>query len=286
MALAVLLQGTASFAEEKETGSASPVAAEEVETSEAAHLSPEDLQTIEFSMERGREIARRDAASWIVTDAMLAEAGKNPEKLGIIGWVTLPSDEAADQYEVTFVSGKLSDLRVAASYTFTNGSVSGSGLIRKPKDRPPLDEDAAAYFRAQTVATERMQEVSRCSVRMNTVVFGTPDGHDVYFLTPQTDLSLIQIGGHFRVPVKSGVAEAARPFTTSCIALQAPDLKEGQSLAAAFVSDVISPVPNEIHVFKSIEHKVPIAVLTTLNRKLWMVTDGNIEFERTLNQPN
>lgn len=282
MALAVLLQGTASFADEQHTGGASPEAAEDAEAAEAAPLSPEDLQSIEFSMERGREIARRDAASWIATDAMLAEAGKKYETLGIKGWVTIPSLEVPDQYDVTFISGDLSDLRAAARYTVKDGTVSGPGPIRKSKDRPRLDEVGASHFRAQMIAADRLQEASRCSVRMNSVIFDTADGHDVYFLTPQTDHSLIQIGGHFRVSVKNGVAEQAHAFTTSCITLPVPKLEKGQSLAAAVVSDVISPVPNEIHVFKSIEHQVPVAVMTVLNRKIWMVADEQITFIKTL----
>lgn len=283
LTLAVLLQGTVSFAEEQAPASASP--SEAAEATEAAPLSPEYLQSIEFSIERGKEIARRDAASWIATDALLAEAGKKPKKLGIIGWVTLPSNDAPDQYEVTFISGDMSDLRAAARYTFKDGQVSGNGLIRNPKDRPVLDEVAASNFRIQKISAERLQEVSRCSVRMNIVIFDTVDGHDVYFLTPQTDPSLVQIGGHFRVSVKNGLAEPAHAFTTSCIAVPAPEPERGQSVAAVFVTDVISPAPNEIHVFKSIEHQVPIAVMTVSNQNLWMVAGDKIEFIKTVEQP-
>lgn len=283
LTLAVLLQGTASFADHHPPGSG---ASEEAEAVEAAPLSTEYLQSIEFNAERGLEIARRDTASWVATDVMLAEAGKNAEKLGIIGWVTLPSNDVREQYEVTFISGDMFDLRAAARYTVKDGEVSGPGLIRKPKDRPPLDETAAQTFRAQKIAEEGLQGVQLCSIQMNTVVIDTADGHDVYFLAPQTDQSKIQIGGHFRVSVRNGTAETAHAFTTSCLTLPAPNLKQGQSLAAVMVSDLISPVPNEIHVFKSIEHEVPIAVMTVSNRNLWMVAGEQIKFLKTLEQPD
>jgi hypothetical protein len=50
----------------------------------------------------------------------------------------------------------------------------------------------------------------------------------------------------------------------------------GKKSSALMVTDVLHPVPSEIHVFSSLSGRIPVYVLTTTNKHLWAVEGAHV----------
>ncbi|AXE65470.1 hypothetical protein BBF93_15475 [Hyphomonas sp. CACIAM 19H1] len=233
-------------------------------------LSLEELSAIDFSIARGAEIYARDVAAWVATDVLLEHPA--PGTLGIRGWVVTPIVGPPGLYQVTFVSGKSPDWRIAASFTIDRGEVTDFEIFEDAPARFSLNEEQAAAFEAQLSASETLAGLRKCSATVNTVVISTPTGHDAYFLTPQASMNEVQFGTHYRVPVSAdGVTGEPFSFTKSCLVVSKSADLEGSTPIMVWVTDLAGPVPSEIHVFKSLEHSTPVAVLTVSNDRMWEV---------------
>lgn len=240
-----------------------------------AQLSEEELSAIEFSIARGAEIYAHDAAAWVATDVLLEHPA--PDSLGIRGWVVTPIEGPDKLYQVTFVSGESPDWRIAASFAVYEGEVVDSDIYEDVAARFSLDARQAAAFEAQWAASAKLDGLPMCSATINTVVVPTPTGHDAYFLTPQASMDEIQFGRHYRVPVSGdGAAGEAFSFTKSCLVVKKTAHPEHGKPVMVWVTDLSGSVPNEIHVFKSLEHRFRVDVVTASNGRMWQVDGTSI----------
>ena len=83
----------------------------------------------------------------------------------------------------------------------------------------------------------------------------TPGGPvTAYLMSPQVDLNVLPLGGHYSVTVSDdGKTGPVRKFTNSCVnlPLSGTDGKGGK-LAALSITHLLDPVPTELHVFSSL----------------------------------
>ena len=254
----------------------------QAQTDDTSALSPEDRVALEQVIKRGEEIYYRDAAAWVVTDALLEKVPvAKLQALGIIGWVTMPlapdqSDSALVLYQVSFLTENDGEFRKLYVANVLGWDVVDENLFIDPETRPRLSAEEIQAFRAKKSASASMTAEHWCSGPFNTVVIPTETGHDVYLLSPETETGQVQIGGHYKVVVsENGSVGEMTPFTNSCLSSMIPSPEEGE-LEAIIVSHLLGPLPNETHVFKSLSHRLPIYVLTMSNDQLWNVEGSRI----------
>jgi hypothetical protein len=82
----------------------------------------------------------------------------------------------------------------------------------------------------------------------------------------------IVVGRHFLL-ADSG----AKPSTRTCFDVGMSPAKSGQKLAFVSVTHILSPAPNEYHVYLSLTQPVPLIVLTEAGT--WIVEKGGVQLE-------
>src|SRR5262249_26062868 len=100
----------------------------------------------------------------------------------------------------------------------------------------------------------------------------------VYVLTSTTVAGIYPAGGHFRFDFDpAGKLVGERRFMKSCFDIQFKG-KDGEKVAAAFVTHLLDPQPTEIHAFVSSNLPVALMIATVSNREIWRIDKGNIEY--------
>ncbi|HKE94130.1 MAG TPA: DUF2314 domain-containing protein [Povalibacter sp.] len=95
------------------------------------------------------------------------------------------------------------------------------------------------------------------------------NGRDVRYLIARAKSdSDVVIGRHF-----AWIADTVQSSTRSCLNLGTP----GRGVVAMTVTHLLSPTPNEFHVYEALKHRIPLLVLTSAG--IWSVTEGTITFE-------
>lgn len=130
----------------------------------------------------------------------------------------------------------------------------------------------------QLIAASRLPDtgaLERCSSSpFNTVII--PTGKDdgsvfAYYLTPQDSMDAIPFGGHYRFEIRDGAIVEQRSFSKSCISMSLKG-EEGRGKPSALaITHMLDPIPTEIHAFSVFAGRMPIYVMTTQNRKIWVV---------------
>lgn len=243
--------------------------------SDEGRLSEEEQSAIAFSIARGAEIYAHDVAAWVATDVLLEHPA--PDSLGIRGWVVTPIEGKDGLYQVTFVSGESPDWRIAAMFAVDEGKVIDFEIFENAPARFALDDEQIEAFEARQAASAALEGLPKCSGTVNTVVIPTSTGHDAYFLTPQKSMDEIQFGRHYRIPVSTeGATGEAFSFTKSCLVVSKTSHPEHGKPVLVWVTDLSGSVPNEIHVFKSLEHRSRVDILTVSNGRMWQVDGTSI----------
>lgn len=216
----------------------------------------------------GQEIQNQDVAAWVATDVLMAHlAGGDPGKLA--GWIVVPD---GDDYLVRFIEQDREALTAGFDVRVVDG-VAGSTVDVRGQS---LTESEKARFRARQTAAANIGPL-RCSAGMNSVVAKDPDSGDwlVWLLTPVPEEGVVPIGGHYRFRISPDGREVVRrdQLSTGCMNL---NRDEGdQPTAALFATTLVSNLPNETHVFLSLQNHVPIAIGTP-DRVVYMVEGASI----------
>ena len=240
-----------------------------------AQAAPNDALTasLQQAASRGALIYAYDQAAWHGTDDMLAKV-PHPEQV-IGGWIV---DGPAAAPELVFFDQNKSDPHAVYVAEFRDSKLV-SGRLLDPGDETRLSPQRVQLIKARQIGLDAFfaAKVDRCADRpYNTVVLppvapGAPTL--IYVLTPQTDNDHIPFGGHYLVEVSAdGKAAAPRPFTKSCLSMPAKGGKEKSEVMT--ITHLLDPIPTEIHVFSSFAAHLPVVVLTTQNKRMWMV-EGN-----------
>jgi hypothetical protein len=236
-------------------------------TAGAAEMSTDESAAVQTAERRALEIYRQDQIAWHGTDfarekklikatsgVFIAEAGEGRSgRLYFVsqddkhpGWVRVDLDETG---------------------TASEG----------PHER---SLPASVQTRLVALATARKAELKSCSDRLNTAVIADEagDGWLVYFLSAAMEAGHIPLGGHTRVRVdKSGSRIINTEYSAkTCLAVdfnQVASQTKGAAITP-IVTQLVSAVPWETHVFQSLTFGRDILVVT--KHAVWRVGKGKI----------
>lgn len=222
----------------------------------------------------GRLMYEKDSRAAEATDILLGiiDPADYP---GFVGWVTLPNGE---DYTVSFYEKLGSEFSIIADVKF---ETQANYSIDMHPERS-LSEREESMIRARIAALEG--GVSACSERFNTIVIPSQNegAWDVYLIAATTNPDLVLVGGHIKVTVSKFDAEILdrKPLSKSCLTFDKSggDMPEGASMAAFFMTHIVTPMPVEVHPYLSLLHGANLAVST--ERGLWMIESGGINLIR------
>lgn len=243
--------------------SPSLAAGDSVAADKASQLTEADQAAAVLAITRGRLLHDYDQAAWHTTDTMLEDI--DPRESGVRGWVVTPQ---GDDLLVTYWKPDGGGYAGVYSALWTGTDVTARTVLEGDATR--LSDEQLRLIQARQAVDPK--GLAGCSTHpFNTVVLPDADGTIlVYFLTPQTSLSSVPMGGHYRFTVKDGKVVDQRKFTNSCIELDLKGSGNGKP-AALVISHLLDPVPTEIHVFSVYAAGIPIYVQTTSNEVMWVV---------------
>lgn len=222
--------------------------------------------SIEKIVAMGREMQNQDIAAWVATDVLVAHlAGGDPGKLA--GWIVVPDN---DTYLVRFIEQDGEALTAGFDIRVVDG-VAGPAIDVRGQ---PLTESEKARFRARQTAIANVGPL-RCG-RMNSVVAQDGDDWLVWLLTATSEAGVVPVGGHYRFRISADGHSMIRrdQLSTGCMNLQRQ--AEGQNTPVAlFVTTLVSSLPNETHVFLSLQNRMPIGV-SNRDQVIYMVEGASI----------
>lgn len=248
--------------------------------SSAANAQAIDAATqakLDEAVRLGREINDHDQSAWQVTDALMAVKKTAPTQP--IAFIT----ERADPSHVkTIFFVKMGEVW----RTYFTGVTEGSTVTSTENFIDDVQSAQASLEQLKQITAQLgLQEAFNrqlCGKPINTVVIPAadePGALDVYALASETEVNVIQFGGHVKVRVGAdGKPEGAlKGFSNSCIALPKSSggkMPEGYKEIAIGITlpPAFGDTPTEIHVFKSLSHKVMLMVMA--GDKTWSV-DGD-----------
>lgn len=246
----------------------------------APQMSEADKAAVRLALDRGQLIHAYDQAAWHGTDDLVAKLPDYQER--VAGWIV---DGPLEATELVFYDRDEEDPKAVYVARFAGARLVSSRILASEDDRS-LSATRKAAIAAKNAALRALVDsgAERCGDGpMNTVVLPPQSaGGDflIYFLSPQTNMKTIPMGGHHRVEVgPDGRARGSGKFTNSCLDVSAPD--EEKELAGLAVTHLLDPVPTEIHVFSSLVARLPIYVGTNSPERLWKVEGSRIDLVPT-----
>ena len=219
----------------------------------------------------GHDIYVQDRAAWHASDALIARYPQSDlVKEKIRGWIV---EDRPDGQLVRFV--REGDNGIEAAYDIHYAG--GSSSISEPQDRHLTDEEKA-QFGARNLAIKSITQ--RCGDNYNTVVLKDPEGPGwlAWALAATTNPNLVMAGGHHRLTVSADGSQVLRmdALSRTCAAMQKSGAPAGSKVAALMATQLVSNVPVETFVFLSLEHQIPLYVVTP-DRTIWKIVDGRID---------
>ena len=205
---------------------------------------------------RGELLYRHDQAAWHGTDAMTSSLPEGFEASTLRGYVVTPH-ERADSLNIAFHTGD----RVVWEARVKGSKVRDARWLDVSREFTMAE---AARVRAVQTAIPAIGETCQGYTPMNTAVLPVEDSDElyVYFLTPMRDMNEAVFGRHYRARVSADGRELirSRQFTNSCLIVpsQAP---KGAKAVGIVVSHLRDPLPQETHVFASLQHDEPVYVV-------------------------
>jgi hypothetical protein len=241
-----------------------------------AEIKAADEAAVQLAVDRGALIYAYDQAAWHGTDDLAAKLPDYPSK--VAGWIV---DGPAEAAQLVFYDKDQADPHAVYVADFRGRQLVSSRLLGAADDRS-LSPERKAMVAARRAALEALiaGKARRCKPQsFNTVVLPPAVAGGVtlvYFLTPQTDLKAIPMGGHYRVEVAAhGRAGKPRAFANSCMEMPFENAK-GERPVALVITHLLDRTPTEIHVFSSLAVGLPIFVATTQGKRMWSVEGSRI----------
>ncbi len=235
----------------------------------------EDFKTeIEKAEILGRMIYEQDVAGWVATDALLSEKQHAETILPQLkGWVSLKDNK---NYKTIFI-GVLDGKPKALFEVVTKK--------RKVKNKQALAEgrDLTAAELARWRARQRVvsEEFEHCPqfTPMNTIVITVPNDPEnrlySYLFSATQQNGVIVFGKHYRFTLSedASIVLDKKDFSKSCIGIERP---ADANAVGAVISHIMSPYPEEHHVFANLSQKLDIYVTIPETSQLWKVSNGKI----------
>jgi len=225
-----------------------------------------DIATLE---ELGRQMYVQDLAAWRGTDALMAkysQATLQAEK--VRGWIVV---DKAEGPLVRFIRD--GDAGPEAAYDINDPLE--RPVVSVPADRH-LSETEKALFAARSLAIANI--ATRCSQTYNTIVLKDPksSGWLAWTLASTTKDGEIAMGIHYRFTISpDGKAIDRRDaLLRSCFIMEKSKDDKGKP-EAVVMTQLVSNLPVETYVFLSLQHSIPIYVMTP-DRVLWAVEGDKI----------
>ncbi|MHA7872219.1 MAG: hypothetical protein ACX939_07715 [Hyphococcus sp.] len=227
----------------------------------------------------GRILFEHDRAAARATDYIL-DVNSDNLRGDTIGWIEDPIDIGL--MRIYFIG----EDELGAFYPIYAVDVK-SGRV-EPSSYRLYDEVAPFAGELQMLARARMvgarHPFEPCSRNYNTVSFkANEDTYYVYLLAASVDPQEIRLGGNYRIEVSQGADEVQgfTKFTNSCIILRKDDVPSRSAVVAMMASHILTPYPNEIHVFLSLHHKLDFFIVTVENSVVWKISNGKISVLET-----
>lgn len=229
-----------------------------------------ETDDLAWAAQRGADLFDFDRAAWVASDALMADLTEMPDgKPG--GWVVVPLPDGA--LEVSFIVEEL-----GAYQRFYVAKVAKHQVIEtrfaQGEDRR-LTDLQQKMLAARDAAVRKVEPVCQAQPYNTVVLPGrAASTTDVYLLTPQIVDRVYPIGGHTRVTVGyDGAILSEHAFLRSCLTADTRALGEPVAFNVSHLND---PLPTEIHVFLSIWMQIPIAVLISETKEIWIVAGSRI----------
>lgn len=238
----------------------------------------EHQEALQLAQERGERLYAYDRVAWVGTDEAMPEIeARLSEGRGYV------IHETETGHVLTFFGEEDGVPYALWRSTYRNENRVSGGLVEKDSAEAQFTQSELEVFAARQLAIDHFFSNAKdaglffCDNTKSPNVAVLPpteldDSFQVYFMTPQHDLSLWPIGGHSRVTISpEGEATEMRGFTKSCISLDSGG-NEDKTLVAMFVSHLLDPVPTEIHVFTALASDTDVMVM--IDGSVWTV-DGD-----------
>jgi len=237
---------------------------------------PPDVEPQIVEAERlGKILLIHDSAAAHATDLLFRAGAITTGSTNTIrGWITVPEVESLTVRFVGVEAG-----RSVAIYDVTLSS--GREPVMRRLDPPeplPAAQQAAFDARQTAIAGTALD----CSDRYNAVVFQDPyrAGEEwlVYLLPATTVSGRVMVGRHYRIRVSADGKQVLErtPLSKDCMYVDRPSAAPAGKVAALYATNLLSPTPNESHVFLSLREGLPFAVATSLGN--WIVDAGRIRY--------
>lgn len=246
---------------------AAPAAAQPADT--MGELAP----AVELALNRGALLYVYDAAAWQGTDDLRDHFA---QLMPLVGGYVVSGDQAS--VELVFYDKDASKAVYRARYSYEKLVSSGP---------PTADRVALTYVEQRLVAARgtaikafELANVSVCAKATPNIALLAPNNPAepvrAYLMTPRTSIKSLPMGGHYEVDITvDGNAGPVRAFTKSCLELSLAGDGKGKP-AALVMSHLLDPTPTEIHVFSSLTGRMPLYVITTSNKKTWVIEGSRI----------
>jgi hypothetical protein len=222
----------------------------------------------------GRTILAHDTAASRATDELIRIGVVPSNEIRALGWITVPGPEGI---AVRFVGEENGQYVALYDVTFAPDD---APLAKRLSPAEPLPPAQVAAFDARQLAIANT--TLDCSDRYNTVVFQDPvgagDDWHVYLFPATTVPGRIMVGRVLRLlisPDGKRVVENGA-LSKDCMYIDRSTAPAGAEPQALWLTNLLTPTPNESHVFLSLREELPIAVGTSLGA--WMVSEGRIGY--------
>lgn len=222
-----------------------------------------DLDSLSETERLGWQIYLHDQAAWKATDAFLRS---DPDMTGMQGYIT--EQRSPDTVLVRFIGTCGDELCPRFDVTVTGESVDVQQV------RGALTESQTASFRARQLAVNSGYRM--CTPNYNSVVLETEHLGErawrIYLLAASREPDTLVLSGHHRF-LASGDGRhliEREPLSNGCMVGTAP-----AEIAAPFVTHVLHDLPQETHVFTSLDYRMPLFVGTETG--LYKIEGASIE---------
>lgn len=256
-------------------------AAGAVQAQDQVELSAEQLAAVEWAQARGRLLYRYDQAAWHGTDAFLEDFQSERDGPSMRGYIVVKGE--GDLLDTIFFGEIDGELREFARYA-VDGSEVVAGEYFAAEGRPLLSAHVKRLAHVRQVAIEALvnQGLGLCAnAAPNTVVL-PPDAAgniEVYVLTPPVSSDSYPLGGHYRFNIgPDNEVTDWRRFMNSCFEIPMGGMsQDGEEPVGAGITHFLDPQPTEIHFLASAYVGLQLHVITTDNRLVWTIVQGETE---------
>ncbi len=244
-------------------------------TRPVAHPLPPATGTEIAEAERlGQMILVHAAAAAQATDGLIRVGVTPSNETGVLGWITVSTPEGI---VVRFVGENAGTYAALYDVSFSAHGTPSAKRLSSPEPLP-LVQLSAFKARQLAIASASLD----CAERYNTVVFQDPFGANgdwhVYLLPATTVPGRVMVGRQLRILVSADGSQVLenRALSKDCMYVDRSAMPPAAAAKAIFLTNLVTPTPNESHVFLSLHERMPFAVGTSLGA--WMVADGRIRY--------